>query len=179
VIFLRPTPRDYFFPMWGCGSSSVIHACLAKMGRRIRGDPSAGILLPQFAWFSAVAPRMPEDAVCHVVGRDPIARFELAHALTGTVLSHLPRDCKQLIECARHSTDGHLVPISKLVRIKMKNCDLRFLRIEDAATWGPEFGLTAPHLHRIRVPIEPLPKRHRKAVLDLYRDDYEAFDYQP
>jgi hypothetical protein len=37
--------------------------------------------------------------------------------------------------------------------------------------------LSVPHLGSASLPPDPLPKRHRKALLDLYRADYEAFNY--
>ena len=172
-------PGVILVPCWRGGSTSLLTALRLKQGIAFQpASPHSNFYSPQHPDFSIHLRSVPMDFEFVVVGREPISRFESSRAFLKSRAFVPTADWKSFIAWATHATDGHVVAMSRLVDRYFSDRPHRLVRIEDYSEWGPDLGLPAklPHLH-VSAERQKLPAKLRLQVIDLYRSDFERFNY--
>lgn len=179
---LTTSPLDYWFPTWRSGSTALQIALRARSATpplHTPHNPHRDTALITWPAFGHYAEQIPMDATCHVVGRHPIERLTSARALLLNNHAHIAaHNWRTLLATARHTTDGHLAPISRLCQ-KLAPRRILAHRIEDAAEWCATYGITMPpsNIARHEDAKEPMPEEHLQEALDIYREDFALFNY--
>lgn len=163
-----------------CASSALCQEVRLKQGVSFNPlDPKDGFHLFRHIDFGAYLDQVPREAELVIIGRHPLRRFESARAALRANHANAPAESwDTLLAWAAHSTDPHVLPISRLHDRYFAERPHRCVRLEDYADWAPELGLPR-RLPRVNAspPYERLPEHLVASATELYRRDFELFGY--